>query len=120
MKSGFMTVNHNDPDNLIDKPEDFRQYCSCLLSEQKGNNTQIITTQVNNEQLDGGLYYQVFTNINMITYIWPVECNVQIIRGRKDPSKGFGLVIIKTPKSKYNYITLAIIIRATKPTKQNK
>ena len=51
------------------------------------------------EQLDGGYNYHVFTNTTMIAYIRPVQCNVQILNDSKAPAKGFGLVIIKTPKT---------------------
>ena len=35
----------------------------------------------------------------MFTYIIPVKCNVKIIKVRRYPAKGFGLVIIKKPKT---------------------
>ena len=35
----------------------------------------------------------------MFAYIRPVQCNVQILNGRKSPAKVFGLVIIKIPKT---------------------
>ena len=35
----------------------------------------------------------------MFSYIIPVKCNVQIINGRKYPAKGFGIFIIKVPKT---------------------
>ena len=51
MNSGFMTVHQNDPENFIDDPGDFRQYCSLLLSRQEGNtlhthNIKAITTKL--------------------------------------------------------------------------
>ena len=55
----------------------------------------------------------------MFAYIRPVQCNVQMINDRKDPAKGFGLVIIKFPQKKYYYITLVIILYDTKPAKYN-
>ena len=56
-------------------------------------------TQVRNAQLDGVSNPHVFTNITMFTYIIPVKCNVQIINGIKYPTKCFGLVIVKIPKT---------------------
>ena len=41
----------------------------------------------------------MFTDITMFTYIRPGKFNVQIINDRKSPEKGFGLVIIKIPKT---------------------
>ena len=55
----------------------------------------------------------------MFTYIITVKCNVQIINGRKDPAKGFGLVIINIQNKNY-YTTLTIILYATKTTNYKK
>ena len=55
----------------------------------------------------------------MFTYIRPVKRNIKIINGIKAPAKGFGLVIVKTPKNNY-YATMSIILYATKTTKYNK
>ena len=41
----------------------------------------------------------MFTGIKLFAYIRPVQCNVKILNGRKAPAKGFGLDIIKTPKT---------------------
>ena len=38
------------------------------------------------------------TEIIIFTYIRQVKYNVQILNGRKEPAKGFGLVIIKIPQ----------------------
>ena len=35
----------------------------------------------------------------MFTYITPVKYNVQILNGRKSREKGFGLVMVKIPKT---------------------
>ena len=35
----------------------------------------------------------------MLTYIRPVNCNIQNTKGRKPPAKGFGLIIVKNPKT---------------------
>ena len=40
----------------------------------------------------------MFTNIKPLAYIRPVQCIVQILNGRKSPTKDFGLVIIKPPR----------------------
>ena len=42
----------------------------------------------------------MFTDITMLTYIRSVNCNVQIINGRKTLAKGFSLVIIIIPTNK--------------------
>ena len=39
------------------------------------------------------------TGINMFTCIRPAKCNVKFIKGSKAPEKGFGLVIIRIPKT---------------------
>ena len=41
----------------------------------------------------------MFTYITIFNYIRPVQCNVKILNDRKFPAKGFGLVIIKIPKT---------------------
>ena len=41
----------------------------------------------------------MFTGIKMFSYIRPVKYHVKILNGSKAPEKGFGLVIIKTPKT---------------------
>ena len=41
----------------------------------------------------------MFTYITMFACIRHVKFNVQIINGSKSPAKGFGLVIIKSPKT---------------------
>ena len=40
----------------------------------------------------------MLTDITVFTYIRPIKFNAQIINGRKDPAKGFVLVIIKIPQ----------------------
>ena len=42
----------------------------------------------------------MFTDIKIFNYIRTIKCNVQILNGRKAPAKCFGLVIVKTPKTK--------------------
>ena len=49
--------------------------------------------------MDGGSNSHVFTDIKLFTYIRPVQYNLQILNGIKAPEKGFGLVIIKIPKT---------------------
>ena len=41
----------------------------------------------------------MFTDIKQFAYIRLVQCNVQIINGRKAPTKGFGFVIFKNLKT---------------------
>ena len=94
MNSGVMGMYHNNPYTYIDKPEDFFQYCGWLLRENEGK------------------------KINVITYIRPVNCNVQNLNGSKDLEKFIGLVIIKNTKNKHHYSNLNNIIYATKPTKK--
>ena len=98
MSSGLMTVHNNDPDNFIDDPEYFHQYPSWIISGHGGNTLQKNTNQVSTAQLDGGSKSHVFANITMFTYIRPEKWNVQILNGRKSPTKSFGLVIVKIPK----------------------
>ena len=95
-----MNIHHNDTENFIYNPEDFFQYFSLLLSGHGGNTLQQITTQVRTAQLDVRPKYHVFTNTKIFNYIRPVKCNVKILNGRKSPEKGFGLVIVKTIKSR--------------------
>ena len=40
----------------------------------------------------------MFNDIKLFSYIIPVQCNLKIDNNRKSPAKGFGIVIIKTPK----------------------
>ena len=47
--------------------------------------------KVTTAQLDGGSNYHVLTNIKLISYIRPVQCNVKILNIIKAPEKGFGL-----------------------------
>ena len=55
--------------------------------------------KVTTEQLNGRSNYHVFNDIKLFAYIRPVQCPVQILHVRKTPAKGFGLVIIKPPKT---------------------
>ena len=87
MNSGAMDMYQNDPDTCIDDPEEIFQYDIWLLQKQESRNTQTSITQNNNEQLDGGSNFHVFTDINMCTYIRPVNYNVQILNGIKAPKK---------------------------------
>ena len=41
----------------------------------------------------------MFNGITMLAYTRPVMYNVKIINVRKAPTKGFGLLIIKIPKT---------------------
>ena len=79
MDSGIMSIHHNDPENIIDDPEDFRQYRSWLLSGNKCNTLHPTTITVTTSQLDVGSNSHVFTNIKLFTYIRPVQCSVQIL-----------------------------------------
>ena len=57
-------------------------------------------TQVSNAPLGEGPKSCVFTKITMFTYIIPVNCNAQVLNGRKSPVKGLGIVnafLKKTP-----------------------
>ena len=98
-----MPFHHNGPCNFIDDPEDCLQYSIWFLSEHEGNNTQTSPTQVRNTKLDGVSNYHMFTDITMLNYIRPVKWYVQIINLKKIPWKGFGITIVKTPKT--NIIT---------------
>ena len=93
-----MTMNQNDPEQIIDDPEDFIQYRIWLLSGHKGKTLNPTTIKVANAQLYGESNSHVFTNIKLFSYIRHVQCNVHIIFCSKDPEKGFGLVIIEIPK----------------------
>ena len=114
-----MGVYHNGPDNFMDQPEGFLQYICWLLSEHKGTNIQTSINQIGNAHLDRVSNSHVFTNINMFNYTRPVNWKVQIQNDIKDHAKGFLIVIINTPTNN-NYITMAIILHATKSTKHNK
>ena len=118
MNSGIMNVRHNETEKLIDVPEDFHQYHIWILYKNEITNIQTSPTKVRNTQLDRVSKPHVFTNTTMLNYNRPVKCNAQILNGRKDTVKGFGLVIIKPQNN--HYTTLSIILYATKPTKQNK
>ena len=73
MTSGLVYVSQNYTYNFIDEPEDFLQYHSWLLREQKGTNIQTNPTQFGNTQLYGVSNYHMFTEITMCTYIRPVK-----------------------------------------------
>ena len=49
--------------------------------------------------MGGGWNSHLFTGIKTVAYIRPVKVNAQMLNGRKASSKGFGLVIIKIPKT---------------------
>ena len=67
MNSGIMKIHQNDPENIIDDPEDFRQYRSWLLSEHKEKTLHPTTIKVNTEKLDGGSNSHVFTYIKILS-----------------------------------------------------
>ena len=67
MNPGLLDVNNNDPENFIDKPEYFHQYCWWILSEHEGTNIQTSITHIVNEQLYEGSNPHMFADINMIT-----------------------------------------------------
>ena len=113
-----MNVRHNETEKLIDVPEDFHQYHIWIICKNEITNIQTSHTKVRNTQLDSVSKPHVFTNTTVLNYNRPVKYNVHILNGRKDPVKGFGIVIIKS-RNNY-YTTLVIILYATKPTKQNK
>ena len=113
-----MNVYHNDPDNFIDDQEYFSQYHYWLISEHKFANIKTSITHIINVQLYGRSNYHVFTNINIFTYIRPVNYNVQIINDSKAPEKYFGLDIIKKQK-RPRFTTLDIIIHTKKTAKHN-
>ena len=87
MNSGIMTIHRNDPENIIDDPEDFFQYRSWIISGHKGKTLHPTTIKVTTAQLDGVSKYHVFADIKLSVYIVPVQCNVQILNGSKDPEK---------------------------------
>ena len=94
-----MTVRYNVSENSIDDSEHFRQYCSWFLSWNKGNKLHTTATKVSTAQLNGVSNSHVFTDVIMFTYIRPVKCNVQVINGSTASETGFGLVVIKIPKT---------------------
>ena len=93
-----MKIHQNDPEHIIDYPEDFFQYRSWHLSRQKGKTLHQTTVKVTTAKLDGGSNSHVFIDTKLFYYIRTVQCNVQIINGSKAP-KFFCLVIIKIPKT---------------------
>ena len=99
MNSVIMTIHQNDPENIIDDPEYFWQYHSWLLIGHKGNTLNPTTIKVTTAQLVGGSNFHVFTDIKLFAYIRPVQCIVKLLNGSKSPEKGFGLVIIKPPRT---------------------
>ena len=99
MNLGLITVHHNDPDNFIDDPEYFFQYYIWVLCVHEVKKIQTIPTHIRNSQLQGGSNSHMFNYITMSTYIRHVKCNLQILNVRKSPTKVFGLVIIKNPKT---------------------
>ena len=58
-----------------------------------------LPSKVTTAKLNGGSNSYMFTDIKILSYIRSVQCNVQIINGSKSPEEGFGLVIIRTPKT---------------------
>ena len=83
---------------LIDMmSEYFFQYCSWLISGHKGKILHPTTIKVSTAQLIGESKSHVFTDIVIVSYIIPIQCNVQMINDSKAHAKGFGLVIIKIP-----------------------
>ena len=100
-----MTVYHNYPVNFIDNSEAFSQYCSWLLIVHKGNTIHPTTTQFRTAQLGVETNSNVLTDLTMLTYIRPVKCNVKMFNDSKAPAKGFGLFIIKIPKT---YIIISL------------
>ena len=105
-----MTVHHNYPENFIDDPEYFHQYCSWLLIIHEINTIQPTNNQVSNVQLYGGSNYHILTNIIISNYIIPVDCNVKILNGINPLQKVLVFFL------KHYYTTLAIMLYNTKPT----
>ena len=97
MNPDIMSIHRNDNENIIDDPEYFFQYCSLLISGHKGKTLHPTTIKVITAQLNGESKSHVFTDIIIVSYIRPLQCNVQIINDSKAHAKGFGLVIIKIP-----------------------
>ena len=89
-----MSVHHNFAEKFIVDPESFSQYHILLLSGHYGKKIQTNTTQVSTEQLGRDTKSHMFTDMIMFTYIITEKYNVQIINGREDPAKGFGIVIV--------------------------
>ena len=94
-----MSIYHNDPENVINDPENFLQYRIWILSGHNVKKLHPTTIKVTTSQLYGGSNSHVSTNIKLFNYIRPVQCNVQILNVKKAPTKGFGLLIIKIPKT---------------------
>ena len=99
MNTGTITVHYNDPEKFIDNTKYFCQYCSWLLSGNKGNTIQTNATQVSTAHKDEQSNSHVFIYITMFIYIRPVKCDIQIINVSKDPAKDSGIVIVKIPKT---------------------
>ena len=78
-----MSIHHNDPENIINDPEDFFQYRSWPLSGHKVKKIHPTTIKVNTEQLDVGSNSHVFNNIKIFAYTRPVQFNVKIRNGNK-------------------------------------
>ena len=65
----------------------------------RGTKNQTSPTEVRNAQFYVGSNSHVFTYINIFTYIWPINYNVQVINDNKVPAKCFSIVIIEPPKT---------------------
>ena len=115
------TINHDYPPQwsrqLHWRRRRFYHYYSWLQREHKGTNIQISTTQIRNEQINGGSNSHMFTDINILTYIGPVKWNIQIRNGRKAPIKCFWTCYHKKWQKKHHYSTTAIIIYSQTPKK---
>ena len=77
----------------------FSSIISNYYMDMRKKNTQKSSTQIRNAQMDGGSNCHMFTVIIILTYIRPIKCNVKILNDIKAPVKGFGLVVIKPPKT---------------------
>ena len=98
MNSGIMTIHQNDPEDIIDDPEDFCQYHRLLLNGHNGKTLHPTTIKFTTTQLYGVPNSHVLTDIKLFAYTRTVQCNVKVLNGSKAPAKGFGLVITTTPK----------------------
>ena len=67
--------------------------------DTRERNSIQLPSKVTTAKLNGGSNSYMFTDIKILSYIRSVQCNVQIINGSKSPEEGFGLVIIRTPKT---------------------
>ena len=81
-----MTVHRNDPEKFIDDPEYFStiagdSYAYIRAKKSRKNPPNLALHNWMEDQ------NPILTNINMLSYIIPVKCNVKILNCRKSPAK---------------------------------